>query len=156
MRYLFSLLLVFGFLSANGQVKLLSYDQLQQRVEKGKDTTYVVNFWATWCGPCVEELPYFEKLQKENINKPVKVILMSLDYKSKLKSEVIPFVKKHKLKTEVYVTNTPDLQTFIDQVDKSWSGALPGTLFINTEKKVRNFYEKTFTYEGLAKTLNGI
>jgi thiol-disulfide isomerase/thioredoxin len=156
MKYLIGLFLVFGFISANAQVKLLSYDELQRRLESGKDTTYVVNFWATWCGPCVEELPHFEKLQKENINKPVKVILMSMDFKSKLKSDVIPFVKKHQLKTEVYVVNASDQQSFIEAVEKKWSGALPATLFLNTQKNVRTFYEKTFTYEELAKSLSGI
>ncbi|WP_461485203.1 TlpA disulfide reductase family protein, partial [Pedobacter sp.] len=51
--------------SSNLQVKLLTLNELEQRIAKGKDTTYVVNFWATWCGPCVEELPYFEKLSTE-------------------------------------------------------------------------------------------
>lgn len=153
-RYIVTILLILVGYGANAQVKLLTLNELEQRVAKGKDTTYVVNFWATWCGPCVEELPYFERLTSENAKKPFKVILMSLDFKSKLKTDVEPFVAKHKLKSEVFVVNEMDQQKFIDRVDKNWSGALPATLILNTDKKVRSFYEKAFTYDELLKVLN--
>lgn len=152
-RYIVTILLIFAGYGANAQVKLLTLSELEQRVARGKDTTYVVNFWATWCGPCVEELPYFERLTSENAKKPFKVILMSLDFKSKLKADVEPFVAKHKLKSEVYLVNELDQQKFIDRVDKNWSGALPATLILNSDKKVRAFYEKAFTYDELVKTL---
>lgn len=153
MRYIVALLLVFIFFNANAQVKLLSLNELEQRMAKGKDTTYVVNFWATWCAPCVKELPYFEQLNTSYKDQPVKVFLVSLDFKSKLQSQVIPFVKKHKLESEVFVINEPDQQAFIENVNKKWSGALPATWFINTKKKISAFYEKEFTYSDLTSTL---
>ncbi|RZK34033.1 MAG: TlpA family protein disulfide reductase, partial [Pedobacter sp.] len=125
MKFASILLLVCTFSFANAQVKLLTLSELDKRIANGKDTTYVINFWATWCGPCVEELPIFERLKKEYYKTPVKVILFSMDFKSKLKSDVIPFVKKHKLKSEVYVINEADQQAFIEKVEKNWSGAIP-------------------------------
>lgn len=156
MRCLLVFLLFFATLSVQAQVKLLSLSELEQRVAQGKDTTYVVNFWATWCGPCVEELPNFEKLNQASSQKPIKVLLLSMDFKSKLQKEVIPFVKQHKIKSEVYVINEPDQQQFIERVDKKWSGALPATLFINSKKQIRSFYEKEFTYQELTKTLENL
>jgi len=153
MKYLFSLFLVFSFLVTNAQIKLLTLNDLGKRLAKGKDTTYVINFWATWCGPCVEELPHFEKVNKDAAKQPIKVILVSLDFKSKLKTAVIPFVVKNKLSSEVYVINEPDQQVFIEKVDKNWSGAIPATLFVNTHKKVRQFYEKELSYNELIETL---
>jgi len=137
--------------SVNAQVKLLKLDDLDQRIAKGKDTTYVINFWATWCAPCVAELPNFEKLHLSNLKKPVKVLLVSLDFKSKLQKEVIPFVQHNKINAEVFLLNEADQQQYIERIDKKWSGAIPATLFVN--KKTRRFYEKEFTETELKDTL---
>ncbi|QPH40047.1 TlpA disulfide reductase family protein [Pedobacter endophyticus] len=137
--------------SVNAQVKLLKLDDLNQRIANGKDTTYVINFWATWCSPCVAELPHFEKLRAENIKKPVKVLLVSLDFKSKLQKQVVPFVSANKIKAEVFLLDEPDQQQYIERIDKKWSGAIPATLFVN--KQVRRFYEKEFTETELKNTL---
>lgn len=153
MRSIFVFFLFFCVFHCNAQVKLLTLSNLEQRMAKGKDTTYVVNFWATWCAPCVEELPYFEKLNVQYKKQPVKVILMSLDFRSKLQTEVIPFVRKHKLAAEVYIVNEPDQQAFIEKVSKKWSGAIPATWFVNTKKKINSFFEKEFTYNDLNSTL---
>lgn len=156
MKYFLFIILFFVVNFANAQVKLLTLNQLEKRVAQGIDTTFVINFWATWCQPCVKELPNFEQLQLNNKEKPVKVILVSLDFKSKLKSQVIPFVKQNNIKAEVYVINEADQQAFIEKVDKQWTGAIPATLFINTKSKKRLFFEKEFNYQELNKTLAAI
>ncbi|MFD2581966.1 TlpA disulfide reductase family protein [Pedobacter vanadiisoli] len=155
-RYLFMrifLLICLSLISysLSAQVKLLTLDELDKRLTAGKDTTYVVNFWATWCSPCVAELPNFEKLRLSNLKKPVKVLLVSLDFKSKLQKEVIPFVQRNKINAEVFLLNEPDQQAYIERIDKKWSGAIPATLFVN--KKTRHFYEKEFTEKELENTL---
>jgi thiol-disulfide isomerase/thioredoxin len=154
MKYIVALILVFVINFANAQVKLLTLRELDNRIAKGKDTTYVINFWATWCGPCVAELPSFEKLKTEYFKTPVKVILVSLDFKSKLKSDVIPFVKKQKLKSEVYIINEKDQQAFIEKVDKNWSGAIPATLIAKSNRRL--FFEKEFTNKELEDLVKNI
>lgn len=150
------LLLLFSFLLIGkislAQVKLLSLNQLEQRVEQGKDTVYVVNFWATWCAPCVKELPNFDKLASKYQNQPLKVILISVDFKSKLDRVVVPFVKRNHIKSEVYLLNEKSEQEYINRVSKKWSGSLPATWIINKNKKSKNFYEKEFTWDELEKT----
>src|SRR5476651_177834 len=118
-----SLLLLFSVYCcfAYAQVKPLDMAHLQKRVNNS-DTVYVVNFWATWCGPCVAELPNFEKLQNTYKNKPLKVLLVSMDFQSKLKTEVVPFIQKHKYTTEAFLALRKNDQEWIDQVDKGWSG----------------------------------
>ncbi|QDW24716.1 TlpA disulfide reductase family protein [Pedobacter sp. KBS0701] len=151
MRIFFLICLSLITYSVNAQVKLLKLDDLDKRIANGKDTTYVINFWATWCSPCVAELPNFEKLRLANLKKPVKVLLVSLDFKSKLQKEVIPFVEQHKINAEVFLLNEPDQQQYIERIDKKWSGAIPATLFVN--KKTRQFYENEFTETELKNTL---
>jgi thiol-disulfide isomerase/thioredoxin len=129
-------------------VSILTLSDLESRMEKGKDTLYVVNFWATWCAPCVKEIPYFEKLGETYANKPMKVILVSLDFKSNLEKVVIPFVKEKKLESDLFLIENPN-DHFINSVDKNWSGALPATLFVKKGKSIRAFYEQEFTWEEL-------
>lgn len=143
------LFLLFPIGAFSQQVKLLTVDELDRRVEQGRDTTYVVNFWATWCAPCIKELPHFEKLQQEKKSDKLKVLLVSVDFKNRLEKSVVPFVKKRNLKNEVFLLDEKDEQQYIDRIDKSWSGAIPATLFING--KNRKFVEKEFTYDELLK-----
>lgn len=131
------------------KVPLLTVEQLDKRIASGKDTVYIVNFWATWCAPCIKELPYFERFSSTMKKHPVKVLLVSVDFKSKLKTSVEPFVKRMKLQSEVFLLNEKSQQSYIDKIDKSWSGAIPATLVINPGRQKRQFVEKELTYQEL-------
>ena len=62
-----------------------NFNDLEKALVKENDTLYVINFWATWCAPCVKELPHFESYNNENSNKKIKVILvMKLRLKLKM------------------------------------------------------------------------
>jgi thiol-disulfide isomerase/thioredoxin len=147
----FILILSFNSKISSAQVKLLSLDQLEKRIELGNDTVFVINFWATWCAPCVKEIPNFEKLNSTYKPAPIKVILVSLDFKSKLERVVVPFVKKNRIKSEVYLLNEKSEQDYIDRISTNWAGSLPATLVINNQKGIRRFFEQEFTWEELEK-----
>ncbi|KLT69734.1 TlpA family protein disulfide reductase [Flavobacterium sp. ABG] len=144
---IFAFLLTYSATFYGQQVKLITVDQLQERIKKGNDSTYVVNFWATWCAPCIKELPHFEKLSQEYQSEKLVVLLISVDFKSKLSSAVIPFVKRKKIKNEVFLLNESNPQEYIDRIEPSWSGSIPATLFIKKEK--RKFTESELSYEQL-------
>ena len=129
------------------QVHLLKMSQLNDRFNKGLDTTYIINFWATWCAPCIKELPYFEKLSQHFKKEKLKVLLVTVDFKSELSTSVIPFLRKNKFKSQVFMMDEYSEQEYIDKVDKNWSGALPATLFV--KNSTRKFFEKEFTYQEL-------
>ncbi|MDA9057290.1 TlpA family protein disulfide reductase [Flavobacteriaceae bacterium] len=112
--------------------------------------TYVVNFWATWCAPCVKELPHFEMLQA-NYKDSVEVILVSLDFPQQYETKLKPFIQKHNLKSKVVVLDDPDMNSWIPKVDPQWDGAIPVTLIYNASKRL--FYSRTFTYNELESEL---
>lgn len=156
MKKIIILIFLIGSVASNfgQQVDLITINQLNQRIQKsGGDTTFVINFWATWCIPCLKELPHFEKFQDEYKNLPVKVLLISVDFKSKL-SRVTDYVNKEKLRSEVYLLNESDQQEYIDRIDENWSGTIPATLFIH--KRNRKFHEGAFTYTSLLKEFKTI
>lgn len=126
---------------------LITLNSLYNRVDHGKDTVYIINFWATWCGPCAKELPDFEKLSVNYKTEKLKVLLINLDYKSKIQSSVLPFIKRNNIRNEVFVLDERDPQVYINRVDSTWTGGLPATLMIKNGK--RDFFEKDFTYDEL-------
>lgn len=134
-------------------VKSYTYKELKPLLEKkDANTTYVVNFWATWCGPCVKELPYFEKIKEEYKSKNVEVLLVSLDFPKQVEKRLIPFINKHKIQSEVVLLDDVNEDYWIKDISEKWSGALPATIIYNTNN--RKFYEQSFDYETLAKEVN--
>ena len=147
---------IFAFLFSNAilaqKVAVFeNYAALEKAVLNDDNTIYVVNFWATWCAPCVKELPHFEQLNSEN--KKVKVVLVSLDFKDQYESKLLPFLKKKSIASEVVLLTDKDYNAWLPQVDKDWSGSIPATLIIKNGKKV--FAEKMFfSYEELNEYVN--
>ena len=121
---------------------VLSFAQLQPFLTTKSDSVFIINFWATWCAPCVAELPYFEKLNADLSNKKVKVILVSLDLKSQIVPKLLPFLDKNRLKSTVIVLSEKNANTWIPKVHPEWSGSIPATLIFDSHK--RQFYEQSF------------
>ncbi|MEM7484692.1 MAG: TlpA disulfide reductase family protein [Bacteroidota bacterium] len=131
---------------------IYNYEGLEPLFNKEDDKTYVINFWATWCKPCIEELPYFEKVNEEMKDKNVEVVLVSLDMPTMWKSRLEPYVEKNDLKSKVVILDDPKQNDWIPKVAEEWGGGIPATLIYNKEK--RGFYERGFTYEELNEELN--
>jgi thiol-disulfide isomerase/thioredoxin len=106
-----------------------------------------VNFWATWCAPCVKEIPYFEKIASEFENRKLKVILINLDFPNHYESRLLPFVQSNGIKSKIVMLDDPDANRWINQVDPRWSGSIPATLIYN--KYERKFFEQEFTFQEL-------
>lgn len=143
------LLCAFGFSLSAQDIPFIKAEQITAWKNADTDTLYVLNFWATWCAPCVEELPAFEKLNKNYADKKVKVILISTDFKRNVEPKVKPFVKKRKLESTVVFMNESNPNNYIDLVDTTWSGAIPATLIVSKKKNVSRFFEKKLTYAEL-------
>lgn len=140
------LLLSISFLQAQ-QIKVVDFNELKPLLEKQNDTTYVINFWATWCIPCVKELPDFIKLNGEMKNQKFKMLLVSLDFKSQINKVLIPYIKKNNVDAEVIVLSDPNANEWINKVNTKWSGALPASIIYN--KNYYYFREGSFTYDEL-------
>lgn len=132
-------------------VEVLNLAQLHARIYRGSDTTYVVNFWATWCRPCVEELPAFEALARRYAAEPVVVLLVSLDAIGDRTTKVEPFLRRRGYQHCRFVLlNEPKPHIWIDRVDPSWSGSIPATMFVRGDRKL--FGEFQFNEELLDST----
>jgi thiol-disulfide isomerase/thioredoxin len=144
MRLIFTLFFVLtsvGCSKLSAQIAVYEkFDAFEKAIIKEDDTIYVINFWATWCAPCIKELPYFEKLHTDNPK--VKVILVSLDSRKDLEKKLVPFVNRKKITTQVVLLSDKDYNAWLDKIDSSWSGAIPATLILNGKRKL--FAEREF------------
>lgn len=140
-----------AFSFAQKKIKIYKTEQLVNRISY-QDTIYVINFWASWCKPCVEELGVFEKLNNDSLKTNIKVLLVSLDFKEDIRRKLKPFLQKKKIKSEVILLDESDATTFIPKLDNRWSGAIPATLVKNGNKKC--FQENKLTDASLLKLIN--
>lgn len=147
-KVLFIITFQFIFISIYSQkIEVYKIDNLLNRIHNNSDTTYIVNFWATWCKPCVDELPDFERIDSIYNKQKIKVLLMSLDFKEELNSKLKPFIMKHKFKSECNILDEANGNDFINKISESWSGAIPATVITKQNKSVNEFYEKKLSFE---------
>ncbi|MEX0287586.1 MAG: TlpA family protein disulfide reductase [Flavobacteriaceae bacterium] len=132
-------------------IEVFDFEGLKPLLHQTDDKIHVINFWATWCAPCIKELPYFERVGQEQAG-TVEVTLVSLDMPGMWKKQLLPFIEKKKLQSTVVVLDDPKQNIWIPQIDDNWSGAIPATLIYT--KNQRRFYEKPFTYEELVAEID--
>lgn len=132
------------------QATVIKRDGFQKMLETPKEKIQIINFWATWCAPCIEELPVFERLLA-NYGDEVEVTLISLDDVDKLDTKVNPFLTKENIQATVYLLDDPYAAEWIPMVDAHWDGAIPVTLIKSSTKS--RFYNQEFTYGELEKAL---
>jgi thiol-disulfide isomerase/thioredoxin len=132
-------------------MKVYSFEEFRPWLNRQSDSLYIVNFWATWCAPCIKEIPDFEKINELYSEKKVKVLFVSLDFPNQVESRVVPFINRMNMKAEVIVLNEPNANRWIPIVSNQWSGAIPATLIYG--KNFRQFYEKEFNFEELEKII---
>lgn len=152
MRVLFPFLFLcfmtpFGLFSQE-KTEVIKLEQVNEWIGEEEGDLYVINFWATWCRPCVAELPFFDEIHKEFSDQGVRVKLASLDFVQDIE-KVHRFVKKKKPVAPTYLLDEPKYNQWIDKISKEWSGAIPATLFVNKSKNIYEFHEGDYTLEEL-------
>ena len=155
MRYFRLIVLSVFFLSFSAKAQDLitfqNFDELNAYIQNNSDKPLVFNFWATWCAPCVKELPYFQKLHQENPN--IKVVTVSLDFDKQVESKLKPFLKKKNYSFVTTYMADKKFNNWISKVDENWSGAIPATWIINGNKGL--FVEQEFaSFEELNQFVN--
>lgn len=139
---------------ALNKVPIYMFDEFEPLLYKEDEATYVINFWATWCKPCIKEMPYFEQLAQEYKDQNVKVLFVSMDFPRLLEKQVIPFLEKNNIQSPVVLLDDTGANEWIPKVNQQWSGAIPATVIYNS--KDRKFFERSFTYQELETELKSV
>jgi thiol-disulfide isomerase/thioredoxin len=148
-----SLLIIAGscLQSSRERVEIINIEGLQALIKEDNHQIHVINFWATWCKPCVKEIPQFMALSK--VHPEVSISLVSLDFIQDLETIVYPFLDKKNINLRILLIDEVDYNLWIDIVDPSWSGAIPATLILEPATGRRKFLEKEFENDELEEEI---
>jgi len=135
-------------------VRLIDVQDLEKLLNDKSDKLTVLHLWATWCAPCIRELPDFQKTSDKYNNDNVRFILVSLDFKSQVEKQLIPFLKKNNITLDVMVMTNTDYNSWIDKIDPNWEGTIPATLIFNNNDKVRYFHSGELQKSELINLIN--
>lgn len=134
------------------EVKSVKMTELEKMIDTSK-VPLIINFWATYCAPCIAEMPAFEKLAAKYKDRGLKLIFVSLDMREDYPAKVSSFITKRKISNEVVWLNETDADYFCPKIDEKWSGAIPATLLLNSAKGHRLFFEKELSEAELEKEI---
>lgn len=143
------------FLQIDGNdndLKIISYPEFEEMVDTPSNQIKVYNFWATWCAPCIKEMPHFEKVNKDD--QDIDLYFISLDDGRKTE-RVTNFINKRNIQAPVYLLDDIDYNKWISKVHDDWSGAIPATLFVDA-KGNKHFYEGEMSEEELKSIINSL
>jgi len=153
---LFVFVLFFSCREVNSQsIPKWKITDLEEYIAKS-DTPVIVNFWATYCVPCIKEIPYFQEVVKQYEEKGVKLLLVSLDFRESFPDKISSFADKRKFTSPIVWLDETDADYFCPKVDSTWSGVMPATLFINNKKGYRSFFEEEMSKEKFESEISKI
>ncbi|WP_154857831.1 redoxin domain-containing protein [Cyclobacterium xiamenense] len=130
----------------------IDLDELDQLLKNDSDQLRLVNFWATWCGPCIVEYPEFIEIQRMYGDRDFEFVSVSLDDPGSA-DKALKFLQKKYSATTNYLVDTEDKYAIIDVVKNDWDGSLPLTLLIEPGGKVHYKVPGTIDPLALKKTI---
>ncbi|HEY6977405.1 MAG TPA: TlpA disulfide reductase family protein [Chitinophagaceae bacterium] len=137
------------------QIRKAKIEDITGYIQKS-DHPLIVTFWATWCKPCIEELPLLQQTARQNKSAKVELVMVSLDFPEAYPKDILDFVNKKNISATFFWLDETDADHFCPAIDKKWQGSIPATLFVNGKNNYRKFFEKKITpeeSEGAAKTM---
>jgi len=139
--------------STGQEIKKIGIKDLQSYVQESRHPL-IVNFWATYCVPCIEEIPYFQKAVARYKDKNIELLLVSLDLPSYYPDKIASFAQGKEFKAPIVWLNETNADYFCPKVDKRWSGGIPASLFVNNQTHFRKFFERQLTEPQLDITIS--
>lgn len=132
---------------------LASVEAYRKVIDELRGKTVVVNFWATWCGPCVAEFPELIELRDHYADRDVVLVTVSVDFDTDLETKVKPFLTKHKVTEHAYLQDAADANAFINGIHEPWDGELPASFIYDAEGELKQFLPGQQSYDEFEQAL---
>ncbi len=144
--------LLAGSLIFGQEVRRVKITDLEKIIAESK-TPLIINMWATWCKPCIEEIPYFQEEALAHSKDSLQLLLVSLDFKEAFPNNIKTFASQRNITASILWLDETDADYFCPKIDPKWSGAIPATLFVNNKKGYRKFAEDQLSHEELKREI---
>ena len=123
----------------------LDFEGFKSEIETPSEDLRIYNFWATWCAPCIHEMPYFESVVEDT--KGTHLVFVSLD-DDRRPERVEAFVEKKGFTSPIWLLSEKEQKDWKQKLEEDWSGAIPATLFVTAAGK-RHFHTGQISEEKL-------
>lgn len=134
------------------QIPSVKVTELAKTIRESKGPL-IVNFWATFCIPCMQEMPHFQQMAEKYKAQGVSILFVSLDLKGYYPDSIIKAVKKHNIFQPVAWLNETNADYFCPKIDSSWSGGMPSSLLVNNATNYHRFFEEQMSAEELESAI---
>jgi len=154
MKFVFVLVaMAFCHISFSQDIRKMKIGELNRFIDS-VHSPLIVNFWASWCKPCVHEIPWFEKCVNEYKEKGIVLVLVSLDFGRDFPTGISNFAKQQGYTSRIIFLDEKNADYFCPLIDKSWDGSIPVSLFVNSNKKYKRFYNQQLPEPQLRIAIN--
>jgi len=136
------------------EVKAVDADQIKALIAEQQGKVVVLNFWATWCPPCIKEFPDLIKLYDTYESKGLQVIAVSMNEPEEVE-EIAEFMGEHKPRFPVYRAASTEEEFYAD-FDEKWWGEMPMTMVYDKAGNVVKMHKKPLTYEEFERDVKAL
>jgi thiol-disulfide isomerase/thioredoxin len=156
-RRLAALTLLLGAVAWAAPTDLLPYDENvhQKLIAGSKGQVLLIDFWATWCSPCLEEIPHLVALERKYRGKGLRLVTVSADDEED-RAAALKFLQEKRVPAPVYLKTAGDDDKFITFVDKTWSGALPALFLYDRNGKLARTFIGEADMKAVEKAIQGL
>ena len=137
-------------------VALIDSAKFQNIISNNNGSVLVVNVWATWCLPCVEEMPDLVEITDFYESESVKIIGISIDYPEEIQSKILPFIKNNKLNFPIFVNDFKNDEALINFLNEKWSGAIPATFIYDKTGVQKEFLLGKHSFDGFKNAIEKV
>lgn len=119
--------------------RVITEVELRQELQSHKGRPLILHFWATWCGPCLSELPTLARLSREVQRRGIDFVAVSLDSPSARGAERVSAVLSQRVRDPHWssILRVADVERFMMSIDPEWEGEIPVFFAFDREARLR-------------------
>lgn len=140
----------------NNVIPVVDEEWIKNKIDNRNGKILFINFWATWCVPCVEEFPDLVKIYNEYKDSDFEFLSISVDLPSDIETKVKPFLEEQSAEFTVVVAEEKRSDRIINLINPDWNGAVPVTVIYDKDGIRKDFISEAKDYDAFHNSIERI